>query len=254
MKKWFLLALVASTSLFADPYPVTGTLLPSKVTQVATQIEGRVLSTAVDVGDFVEQGQELLRIDPMNLENELEAKKALVDLAKNALDHAEVELTRKTNLWEKKEGNIAPSISKKDFDEAVFNQRQKKLLYDQALTELKRAEINLRESVIKAPYKGVITKRFVDAGESVTVIPITPLVEIMDTSTLKLEFSLPQNLLGSVHKGLSVVSKEGICGQIDKIFPLIEPSTRSFKCRVLVDNADQRWMPGCFVNAQIQIE
>jgi len=120
----------------------------------------------------------------------------------------------------------------------------------QAEASLQYADQRLRETVIRAPFDGVVSRRFVDPGEPVTSMPVTQLVEVQEVGVLELLFSLPQDLLRSVRPGTEVefevegMKGSGGTGKIDVVFPAMDESTRSFRCRVLVDNAEGKYRPG----------
>ena len=239
-------------------YPVTGTLYPILVTTISSQVSGRVNQVLADVGDRVAQDQVLVLIDPVFLEIEYKKQQAALDLAKIAYQQAKREFIRMRNLWEKREKDRS-SISRKQFDDAKFLWEQKKILLDQVLIDLEKIKIQLDETSIKAPYAGVITKRFIDPGEAVTVIPLVPILEIMDLSQLILEFSLPQDMLSLVHPGFLVHAEiegqqKSFDGRIQKILPAVDASNRSFKCRVIVDNEHLNLQPGLSLTAKIQIK
>ncbi len=236
-------------------YPVTGTLYPFLLTKIGSQVSGKVQDVFVEVGDTVEKDQVLLTLDPVFFELEKKQQQVAVELAKVSYEEANLEFTRMKNLWNKEIGGT-PSISKKQFDDAEARFKQKKLLLEQAEIQLEYCVKRLEETNIKAPYKGVITKRHVDPGESVTVMPAVELFEIIDPSKLILEFSLPQEMLEMVRPGLPIsASIEGkksfVEGKIDKVFPEVEIANRCFKCRVVINNIGYGLKPGSYVTAKI---
>jgi len=226
-----------------------GTFRPRQSTRVGSQVSGRVKDVLVDVGATVRKGQDLVRLDPVMFEIEVSQRKADLDAAKVAQAEAELNLKRMKALWEKPTGET-PSIPRKLFDDAVSRNDAAAARIKQAETGLKYAEERLRETTIKAPFDGVVSRRFVDDGEPVTSMPITALVEIQDTSVLELEFSLPQELLRVIRAGTPVeFEAEGVQGtrrpgKIDVVFPALDESTRSFRCRVLVENPDLKYRAG----------
>lgn len=201
----------------------------------------------------------------------VETAEAEIEHARTALGEADLLLERMRALWEKPEGQ-APSIPKSRFDEAVFGQREAaarvrsteskaaeartrrteaSVGVSQATEGLRYAEQRLEKTVVRAPYAGVVTARLVDVGEPVTATPVTHLVEVQETSVLHLEFSLPQEALPTVRKGTRVryqvegVSEEGPGeGEVERVFPTLDEATRSFRCRVVVDNAAGKLQPG----------
>jgi membrane fusion protein (multidrug efflux system) len=182
-------------------------------------------------------------------------------------------------LWETP-GGEAPTVSQSQYDSAVFKHQQ--TLASQKAAESRLAEANakveessselkeareaqryaeerLKETVIRAPYHAVVTKRLVDPGESVTTMPVTRLLEIQEIGTVELEFSLPQNMLSQVQRGTPVeFDVEGIeearyPGEISVVYPDLDEATRSFRCRVLVENSDLKFRPGLLAQVYVVV-
>jgi membrane fusion protein (multidrug efflux system) len=236
-----------------------GTFKPRQSTRVGSQVSGRVKDVLVDVGATVRKGQDLVRLDPVMFEIEISQRKADLDAAKVALADAEINLKRMKALWEKPAGET-PSIPRKLFDDAVSRNDAAAARIKQAETALKYAEERLRETTIKSPFDGVVSRRFVDDGEPVTSMPITALVEVQDASVLELEFSLPQELLRSVRAGTPVdFEADGVegnrrPGKIDVVYPALDEATRSFRCRVLAENPGLKYRPGLLARVRVVVE
>jgi membrane fusion protein (multidrug efflux system) len=237
-------------------YPAIGRLQARQRTKLGPQVSGRVEEILVDVGDTVNRDQVLLRLDPELFEIEVRQREADVHAAKVTLADAELNYQRMENLWKKPDGQ-EPSIPKKLFDDAKTRLESSTAAVNQAEEALHRARERLSECVIRAPYDGVITERLVDVGESVNSAPVTHLLEIAEVSTLELEFSLPQGMLSRVREGTPLLYRtEGVAGDyepgvISTVFPIVDESTRTFRCRVLVDNSSSRYLPGLLVEVRL---
>lgn len=213
----------------------------------------------------------------VSAEQGVQTAQAEVEHARASVGEAELRFERMRALWEKPEGQT-PSIPKSRFDEADFALREARarLLSAEsrvgeaqaglsqanvgvslAAQTLRYAEERLKKTEVTAPYNGVVTARLVDAGEPVTATPVTHLMEVQETAVLYLEFSLPQELLGVVRKGTPVrFEAEGVddsqaTGAIEVVFPTIDEATRSFRCRVVVDNREGRFPPGVLARVHV---
>ena len=237
--------------------PATGVLLARRTTKLGPQVSGRVLEVLVDVGDEVREGDSVVRLDPAMFQIEVAQRDAELAAAQASLDEAEAEYQRMKALWEKPEGQ-EPSVPRKQFDDAKARQAGATARHRQAQETLRLANERLAETIVRAPYDSVVSKRLVDPGEPVTSAPIVHLLEVQDVATLHLEFSLPQDLLASVGKG-SIVEfdvegvGQGFEGQVAFVFPAIEESTRSFRCRVVVPNGDARFRPGLLARVLVVV-
>lgn len=214
-----------------------------------------------------------------SVEQGVETALADVDLAVAALAEADLSLERMKNLWEKPDGQ-APSIPKSRYDAAVFGQREAAarvrsgqsrvaeararlveatVAVTQSGEALRYTEERLGRAVIRAPFAGVVTRRLVDPGEPVTATPVTHLLEVQEVSTLYLEFSLPQELLAAARKGTPVrLEVEGLAErqrdeEIAVVFPTVDETTRSFRCRVEVDNAQGHLSPGLLARVWVTV-
>jgi RND family efflux transporter MFP subunit len=97
----------------------------------------------------------------------------------------------------------------------------------------------------------------VDPGQPASANPVTNLVEVQETGVLYLEFSLPQELLATIAPGTPITFEvEGTAdgqgsGEVAVVFPAIDEATRSFRCRVIVQNADMRLRPGLLAQVRV---
>lgn len=209
-------------------------------------------------------------------EQGIQTAAADVEHAQAALADAALELERMRALWEKPEGQ-APSIPKSRYDDAVFGHREadarlrsaesrtgeararraEAQVGVQLATEaLRWAEERLRRTVVTAPYDGVVTARLVDPGEPVTATPVTHLLEVQETGVLYLEFSLPQELFAAVREGAPVrFDVEGVedaaeATEVALVFPTIDPATRSFRCRAVLEGRP-RYSPGMLARVRV---
>jgi RND family efflux transporter MFP subunit len=237
--------------------PAVGSFHPRKTTQIGSQVSGRVRDVLVDVGDVVKKDQELVRLDPVFFEIEVAQSQAKIQAAKIAVTDAELNFRRMKNLWEKPSSSGPPSIARKLYDDARLKLEATTADRRQAEQALRYAEQRLKESVIRAPYDAVVTKRLVDPGEPVTAAPAIYLLNLQELKILELEFSMPQNMLSLVKVGTPLEFEvEGIAGgagqgTIAVIYPAIEEATRSFHCRAYVENPNLKYRPGLLAQVRV---
>jgi membrane fusion protein (multidrug efflux system) len=233
-----------------------GSFQARRTTRIGPQISGRVEEVLVGVGDSVTKGQELVRLESSLLTLEIAQRKADVDAAQVAVDEAALQYARMKKLWEKPEGQ-EPSVPRKLYDDAKAKVDGAVARLAQARSALLWIEERFKETHIRAPYDAVVTRRLVDPGEPVTQAPVSSLLEIQEVGRLDLDFSLPQELLGSVKAGTGIEFEvEGVPGKrrtgaVAVVFPALDESTRSFKCRVQVENADGAYRPGLLARVYV---
>jgi membrane fusion protein, multidrug efflux system len=111
---------------------------------------------------------------------------------------------------------------------------------DQAQARREAIRARLSDRVILAPFSGVTGFRMVSPGALVT--PGTAITTLDDIHVLKLDFSIPENQLGSVHVGDQVVAKSSafpalsFVGKVVSIDSRIDTSTRAVKVRARLEN------------------
>jgi membrane fusion protein (multidrug efflux system) len=215
-----------------------------------------VQQVLVDVGDSVKMGQELLKLDPEFFRIEVTQRQADLDAAKASLQEAELNLNRMRGLFEKPAGEM-PSVSRKQYDDAKTQYQGASARLRGAEGALQYAQKRLDETIVRAPFNAVVTKRMVDPGEPVNSAPITYVLEVQEVEMLDLEFSLPQDMLIRVKRGTPLAYEvDGVFrgrgrATISVIYPSLDEATRSIRCRATVQNPDLKFKPGMLAQVNI---
>lgn len=236
-----------------------GTLIPSHKSALGSIVSGRVDKVFVEVGDSVTKGQALLQLDQTLFVIAVEESRAAALSAELELQDAVRNYERMKKLFDKPEGQ-SPAISLKRLEDAQIRSEQAQVAKAKADHNVHKAQTHLEETVIKAPYDGVITKRFVHPGEPVSATPVTKVIEIVALDTLYAEFSLPQTHRFKVHLGDSIeievegTVREKIVGIIDVVYPDIDEKTRSIKLRSIVPNLSRELQPGALIRVKIPLK
>lgn len=226
--------------------PTVGTLSPRKTAQLGSQVAGRVAEVLVDAGDVVKAGQELVKLDPRFFQIDLDLRRAELEAAKVRADQARRTLVRHQDISAKN----PQAISQQAVDEARSAAELAQAQLTQSQHALLDAEEKLHEAVIRAPFDGVVTERLVDPGDPVTTTFVTQVVKIEQLNVLELLFTLPQEVYGQVKEGSPVLFQvNGVPelvgqGSVDLVFPVLDEATRSFRCRVIIENPDLRFRSG----------
>ncbi len=252
----FAAALLFSTGFAeeARKLPICGTLKPRASCKVGAQVSGRVQEVLCKEGQFVQEGQILVKLDATFFTLDVTRQEALFHNAEASVEEAELEAQRMDNLWKKPD----PSVSKKSYEEAQFRLRQKKNALTQSTAELRAAEARLKEASVEAPFSGMITRCYIDKGDGVTTVPPVALVELIDISKLTFEFSIPQEKLGAVQLGAAVAFQmEGdgktYTAQVTQAIPAIDENTRSFRCQAEIENTTHDLKAGAFVRGTVEL-
>ena len=159
-------------------------------TRIAAQVPGAVVALSVKVGDRVQAGQVLLRLDARSADQGAAASDAQVQAARAALDVATREYTRQQKLRDKQ------YISQGALDqaEAQFKATRAQVAAQVAQAGAARTQTGLH--TVRAPYAGVVSEVPVQLGDM--AMPGSPLVTLYDPGALRVAAFVPQSVLGAV--------------------------------------------------------
>ena len=195
---------------------------------IAPQMTGRIIKINAEIGDFVKKGQILAEID-----------KAQLLQAQLQLQNKEVELQRLKSLYE------AGGLSKSDLD-AI------ELAYNVAKTQVD----NLMENtILRSPIDGVVTARNYDAGDLYGMS--APIYTVEQIVPVKLLVGISESDYTKVKKGDAIeitadaIPGKTFYGKVGKIYPTIDPATRTFTVEVVVDNKYKTLRPGMFARVAV---
>ena len=195
---------------------------------IVPQTAGRITKINVEIGDRVKKGQVLAEIDKVQLQQ-----------AQLQLHNAEVELERLKTLYE------AGGLSKSDLD-AI------ELQYNVAKTQVDNL---LENTTLLSPIDGVITARNYDAGDMYSMS--APIFTVEQIKPVKLLVGVSESDYSKIKKGDTVTVKADAFpdltfdGKIERIYPTIDPATRTFTVEVVVPNAYSTLRPGMFSRVTI---
>jgi RND family efflux transporter MFP subunit len=162
-------------------------------TAVAAQVPGAVVELAVKVGDRVQAGQLLLRIDARAADQNAAASEAQVLAARAALAVASSEFGRQQQLFQK--NYISQAALERA--ESEFKATQAQVTAQLAQAGVARTQTGFH--TVRAPYAGVIAELPVALGDM--AMPGRPLLTLYDPSALRITAALPQSLASRLVAG-----------------------------------------------------
>jgi RND family efflux transporter MFP subunit len=152
-----------------------GTARAIKESNLAFEVAGRLIERPIDVGDEIERGQRLARLDPRDFEARLKS--------------AEAELKRESTNLARAEAMLAEDvISQAQFDRVA------------ARTEMAEAKVTvaakaLDDSTLLAPFSGRVAAIYVENFENVQAKELV--VRLLDISQVEMVVQIPESLIGS---------------------------------------------------------
>lgn len=153
-------------------------------TVVSSQVPGAVVALSVRVGDRVQAGQELVRLDAQAAAQAAAASAAQAEAARTGAQIAAKELARQRQLFEKQYISQAAL----DRSQAQFDAAQAQVRAQQAQAGAAQAQAG--HYVVRAPYAGVVSEVPVSLGDMAT--PGRPLVRLYDPRALRITATAPQ--------------------------------------------------------------
>jgi membrane fusion protein (multidrug efflux system) len=234
-----------------DRIDATGQLLAKAEAVIAAQVGGEVTHVEADEGSAVETGQIVIEIDPKRRELELANAAARVVQAKAQLAEARRESDRVERLHQR------GAISEAQLDEAHTQLRlaRSRLVAEQAQQGLAARALN--DASVKAPFAGLVARRYVNAGEFVA--PGTELFHLVTLDPVEVEFYLPEvdssrAAIGQqVEVRVSSHPEEVFHAEVSVVAPTIDPRTRTRRVKAVLPNPEGRLLPGTFARVDLGV-
>jgi membrane fusion protein (multidrug efflux system) len=227
-----------STAEVVETLAAVGTIQPNESVEIKSEAEGVIKAIHFTEGQVVEAGQKLF---------ELDAGKEAAQLARARADSeiARITLERSKTLAGTK------AISQQEIDDwkARLAAREAEVaLYQEQLSD----------TVVLAPFRGVVGSRHVSIGQYVS--PMVVLVTLVDQSQVKVTYHIPERDLARVRTKQPVQLRVAaypdrtFTGQVDLIDPVVNPATRMVQLRALAPNSDGLLKPGMFAQVETVVD
>lgn len=244
--------------VLVEPITGTGTIAAARTTDIGPSVDGIIEKVFVRVGDRVTKDQELFKTRDVELRLKVEELSARVQLAKAENANAQSNLARLRKLG----SSGAASEARRDDAEARAKVAAAQLEVAQA--QLAQAEQSLADSLVRAPYDGVVTRRDVDEGRFMvsrfggggSMGGPAGVVQIMQIDAVAAIVQVPEIHLPRLALGLPARievsgAAEPIEATISALNDRVDSVTRGVEVRIAFANPDYAIKPGSFARAQI---
>lgn len=228
---------------------LTGSLRGKRQTDLAANANGRVMETFVERGSEVKKGDLLAKLDVRAAAITAAEAQANVALAKAQEATAKRECDRYKALLDKH------AITQSEYDHAADQCQTSPLSVVAAEDRARGAAQTVGDGTIRAPFGGIVTERFVEAGAYVH--QDTRIVSLVAVDTLKLEFTVPEANLGSVNEGgalsftVPAYPDRAFSGTVRYVGAAVRETTRDLVAEAVVDNTDRALKPGMFATVAL---
>jgi len=266
---------------------VSGTLTAEEDAEVAAEIAGRIVATPVERGTRVNSGGELVRIAADEVEaqaREAQANAAQIEARLGITNGTPFDAARvpevanarathdlaKTDFERVKRLYDSQLLSQSEYDQRRAQVESAERQYDvarngaeqqyQALLAARAraavAQKAVADTVVRAPFSGVVGERLVSVGDYVT--RGTKVAAVMRIDPLRVELTVPEQYVSAVAAGSEVTFEvdaypgETFTGQVRYVSPSVKAETRALMLEAVVPNPSSRLKPGFFATARIE--
>jgi membrane fusion protein, multidrug efflux system len=217
-------------------FKAVGSLRAIRGVDVTCETAGIVRAITFSPGQNVSEGQLLVELNADSDKAQLHSLEAAAELAKSVCERDRKQYAAKTI-----------SLAVLDADEADLKSKEAQLEQQKALVEKK---------IIRAPFGGRLGLSAVNVGQYLN--PGDKIVTLQSLDALYNDFYLPQQELGRIKKGQTVVAASDTYpgrmfqGKITTISPKVDPDTRNVQVESVINNPRHELLPGMYVSVEIQ--
>jgi len=250
----------------------SGTLEAEKQYDAAAKVGGRILEIAVSLGQCLNRGDLIARLDSEEYQQQVAQARAELDVtraslaqARNILRAAERSYERATKLREQKVSSVA------DLEEAETEKLSKLAGVNLVQAQIKQREAALRSAELRLSYTTLtadwqasdnnvcryVARRYVDEGD--TISANAPVVALVDLSLLKAVINVAERDYAFLQNGqaaqISVDLLPGkiFPGKVVRIAPVFEETSRQARVEIAVPNPDSILKSGMFARVHIEL-
>ena len=235
-----------------------GLVKPIDRIELKSKASGAVIELPIEVGDQVEKGALIAKLDQVDERTALAQARADLDIARAELDLAEKNFERRQQLFS---GDI---ISKEAQDQTELDLAVARSRLVQATTALDRAEEQMEDTVITSPVDGIILQKYVERGQIIAsgvsnVGGGTPIADVADMRDVHIEAGIDEIDISKIAVGQQAAIRaeaypeKVYTGEVVRIAPeaRVEQNVTLFDVVVRVENIDANLKSG--MNATVEV-
>lgn len=216
-------------------YAATATLQAEREATLVSEVAGTVLHVLVEEGDRVRKGQVLARLD--------------ADRSRLQLREAEADLKRRRNDVDRGEKLLARQLIAANAHDQTTSD------YAVRRAEVDLARVNVSRSEIRAPFDGIVTRRWVKQGHLLAVNDAV--FDVADFDDLRADLRVPERDAVALAAGQPVTfTVDALPGrtftaQVERVAPVVDRASGTVTTTVRFDNSSGTLRPGQFARMDI---
>jgi macrolide-specific efflux system membrane fusion protein len=240
--------------------PAAGTLQPKEVVPIGARASGELVEILVEVGDYVEEGDVVARIDAEEQRLRVESSRLSLDNQRNQIEQREYALTQAENNLRRTESLQAANAAteqelenaRNSYLSAKTNLENLRIQIQQSEKGIEQEEVQLRYTEIRAPLSGTIISLDQKEGATLNASQTAPTVmQIADLRTLTVETEISEADIQALQTGVDVYfttlgsGDRRWTGTLRKIDPMgtVSNNVVLFNGSFDVDNSDRELYP-----------
>jgi len=215
---------------------------------VSSQVAARIEELPFDVDDYVERGDIIVRFRNQPAAADLKQAEAASQEAKARLEEARSNYNRIEQLFSQQR------ISRADMDRATADLQSAQARVSAADGALNAAQERFENTVVRAPFSGMVVERHVQLGEMATVG--MPLMTGLSLERLRVVVDVPQSDIEALRQDaeawVDLPGGPSMVTQNLRVFPYADPSTHTFRARLQLPEGQHGIYPGMWVKVRFQ--
>jgi membrane fusion protein (multidrug efflux system) len=228
-------AAAARSDTVIDAILATGQVEALQSIELKPDVEGRLVKILVREGAPVSRGTPLFKIDDAELKAQVNQIPAERDLARQSLNRTRDLLSQK-----------ASSQSELERAEATMRSNE---------AQLERLKVRLDRTLVRAPFAGVVGRRFVSLGDYVT--SDTRLAALQTVSPQRASFQVPERYADQLKVGqrvsfrVAALPGREFTGKVDFVDPIVQLPGRTITVKAEVPNPRRELQSGMFIEVRL---
>ncbi|MDZ7716245.1 MAG: efflux RND transporter periplasmic adaptor subunit [Balneolaceae bacterium] len=227
---------VLAPQLFERYLRLVGTVESRNDVRISAEVSGRIENYFVEKGGTIQKDEAILKIEDSKLRSEKARLEAQTEQAKEQYE-------RIKHVFE--QDSVGSEID-------VINARS---AYRQSKSALESIEVDLQNTMVRAPFDAILEDRFLEEGEMAS--PGAPLVRLIGSSKLKVTTGVPARYSDVVNEGEQVKiwfdtqESDTLSAEIIYVAKSIDPQNRTFKIEVELPSGSQNYKVDMIANLRL---
>src|ERR1700734_1691266 len=262
--------LVAASAIAGEGAAAAGSILDAsgyvvarRQATVASKITAKMMELDIEEGDHVKAGQIIAKLDDTNIRAALDQARAQLAYAKAGLAETQVNLANAQRDYDRQKSLIAGHFvsqaavdnSRTTLDALGAQLATQRSNIEVAERGMNMAERNLDDTIVRAPFSGVVTVKAAQPGEMVSPISAgggftrTGIGTIVDMDSLEIQVDVNENFINRVRPAQAATAKLNaypdwqIPAHVIAVIPTADRSKGTVTVRIALDQKDQRILP-----------